>query len=141
MIGERYVVYCVDKTNNDDKSMSSDSESITFTDQNYVDLHKTGNGNGYCIAPSSPVLSSTTTDKWDSYWTKRERCCCFCNCFMTVALVILSTFVILVTKGILLLHLKQDYTNVTKGYIFSPDVTPVQCATIKPDIQVLIFIQ
>ena len=136
MMKEHYIAYSVDITHDDDKSVSSDSGSITFKDPDYVDLHKTGNGNGYCIAPSSPVLSSTTTDKWGSYWTKRERCCCFCNCIISVAVIILVALVILITKGIIQLHPIHENINVTKEYITKSNITPLPRSTKAPDFKV-----
>ena len=130
MTEERYVAYSVDKTNEDDTSLSSErSGSITFRGPDYVDLHITGNG-----LPSPPVLS-TTTDKWGSYWTKRERCCCFCNCFVTVSVIILITLVVLVTQGVVDLRQHADTNNDTKT-IISTDIIHSPCSTLKPDFQV-----
>ncbi|XP_045211089.2 endothelin-converting enzyme 1-like [Mercenaria mercenaria] len=95
---ERYAVYSTDGSN-DDKSICSERNSFIYRDPDCTDLTDLKHLNGK-IPSSSPALSTTTIDKWGSYWSKRERCCCFWNFLLTVSLIVTVTVVILATKGV-----------------------------------------
>ncbi|KAH3872847.1 hypothetical protein DPMN_036070 [Dreissena polymorpha] len=110
---DRYAVYSTDDERQ--SVYSESSERLTLQDSGYVDLtyvKKTCHtGNGDFVPPSSQAISTTTTDKWGSYWSRRERCCCFCNCVISIILVVLATIVVMAFKG--LLELKQQPTSGT----------------------------
>ena len=89
-----YVVYTVDKTNEDENITSSERNgSITFIDPESIDVHKTGIEN--CKTRSSPVCSSIRPDKCGSYWSKREICCCLYSCSVTFIAIILISLIVL----------------------------------------------
>lgn len=98
---ERFAVYSTDGSNDDAKSIGSDRNSFIFRDHDCTDLTELQNINGKVLS-CSPIHSSTTVDKWGSYWSRRERCCCFWNFLLSVALVMTVTVVILATKGVVL---------------------------------------
>lgn len=103
---ERYVVYSPDGASDETKSVKSlRSDSITFRDPGYVDTdrEKQNSGTTITLTPSSPALTSSTltSDKWSSYWSKRERCCCFWNFLLLVALAVAVTIVVMAAKGLI----------------------------------------
>lgn len=105
---EKYVVYSPDGIPDDNRSLKSGrSDSITFTDPAYVDLavEKQTSGTTLTLTASSPAPTSSTltSDKWQSYWSKRERCCCFWNFLLTIASVVLVIIVVMATKGLITL--------------------------------------
>ena len=104
---EKYVVYSPDAIPDDNKSIKSvRSDSITFTDPAYVDLVVDKQTSGTTLTASSPAPTSSTltSDKWQSYWTRRERCCCFWNFLLTLSLVVLVVIVVMSTKGLIRLR-------------------------------------
>ncbi|KAH3872843.1 hypothetical protein DPMN_036067 [Dreissena polymorpha] len=97
--GPRLDIYAVYSTDDESQSVHSErSESLTLQDSGFVDL---------TYVKETPTI----TDNWGSYWSRRERCCCFCNCVISITLVVLVTIVVMASKG--LLELKQQPTSGT----------------------------
>ena len=120
---ERYVVYSVETPDDTKSNLSESRESVTFTSPDFVDIRKIPNGRGTDIPTPSPAPSTPTTDKWGSYWSARERCCCFWNSIMFISLVTLVTIVILVTKGTLELRKSDSDSTVSNKKFSSAEVT------------------
>ncbi|KAK3601796.1 hypothetical protein CHS0354_041710 [Potamilus streckersoni] len=91
---EKYVVYSMDPVS--DLSSSSEEKEDCHC-QESLDHNTTPET---CFRSDSPVISSSSTEKWGSYWSRRERCCCFLNFVFFVALAVMIAIVILSTKGI-----------------------------------------
>ena len=83
---EMYVVYTVDKVNDNEDNTSERNKSITFIDPDSIDVHETGNTS--CKTHSPPVFSPTATNTWGSFWSKKGDMLVFiwwygdihCNC-------------------------------------------------------------
>ncbi|KAL3876607.1 hypothetical protein ACJMK2_034429 [Sinanodonta woodiana] len=95
---EKYVVYSVDPIS-DLSSSSEDKEDghVVLNSQVFQDHSTTP---GPCRLESPVISSTSSTEKWGSYWSRRERCCCFLNFVFFVALAVVVAIVILSTKGI-----------------------------------------
>ena len=147
---DKYAVCSIDSLTADDLS-SELSEAVISTckESEYVDLkgRKVANGTirtspkvASPILSPSPVPSTVISDKWVSYWTKRERCCCFCNFLLTVSLVVVVTIMVLVTKGVVDLYNGENDTSTSNQRLSmsSDDTTTstVRCVTPKPERQV-----
>ena len=136
------MVCSIDSLNDD---MSSDlSENVKFKDPEYVDL-KSRKLNKELITTSpntssSPVPSTVMSDKWVSYWSKRERCCCFWNFLLTVSLMVMVTIMVLVTKGIVDLNQSDNNSNMSNQKLSQSEQTSSvelpPCATSKPKAEV-----
>lgn len=139
---DKYMVCSIDSLNDD---MSSDlSENVKFKDPEYVDL-KSRKLNKELITTSpntssSPVPSTVMSDKWVSYWSKRERCCCFWNFLLTVSLMVMVTIMVLVTKGIVDLNQSDDNSNMSNQKLSQSEQTSSiempPCPTAKPKAEV-----
>lgn len=146
---DKYAVCSIDSLTDDVSSELSEAVIITGKESEYVDLkgRKVTMANGTLrtspkmTSPAlSPSPSTVLSDKWVSYWTKRERCCCFWNFILTVALAVLVTILVLATKGVVDLN-KDDHTSNTSNQRLSMSsddstTTTVRCATQKPERQV-----
>lgn len=103
---EKYVTYSPDGLPDDNKSIKSDrSDSLALRDPDLVDLSVDKQNSGTTLTLTTlspaPTTSSLTSDKWRSYWTRRERCCCFWNFLLTVALAVIITLIVLSSKGVI----------------------------------------
>lgn len=125
---ERYAVYSTDGSNDDNKSICSDRNSCIFRDPYTSDLIDLKHLNGK-INSCSPALSTTTIDRWGSYWSKRERCCCFGNFLLTLSLIVTVTVVILATKGYVFNNDEDTETDRTNDRDMPGYIAPinVQC--------------
>ena len=148
---DKYVVCSIDSLTDDALSELSETVISTCKEPEYVDLKDRKVANGTLTTSpkvtspavsSSPAPSTVMSDKWVSYWTKRERCCCFWNFLLTVSLVVVVTIMILVTKGVVDLSKFDGNSNTSNQRlsISSEDqtTTTVRCAASKPEHQVSI---
>ena len=146
---DKYAVCSIDSLTDDISSELSEAVISTGKESEYVDLkgRKVANGtlrtSPKVISPAlSPAPSTIISDKWVSYWTKRERCCCFWNFVLTVALVVVVTIMVLATKGVVDLKNDDDESSTSNQMLsMSGDdstTTTVRCATPRPERQVKI---
>ena len=140
---DKYMVCSIDSLNDD--ISSGQSGSITGSDPpTYVDLKSKKKeaaittSNTTTATTPSPVPSTVMSDRWVSYWSKRERCCCFWNFLLTVSLAVMVTIMVLVTKGIVELDQPESSSNTSqKKLSFSETtVTSATCTTQKPESKV-----
>jgi len=146
---ERYACYSADDTCcDDDTSVKSiDAECLALSETDYVDLTcvKHVHINGNALRPLSPAPSTSVSDKWRSYWSRRERCCCFCNFILSATVTVLIIIVVLATKGVVELRPENvSESQMPKGKFYSIESTPVRqplsCPTPK-SLDVLVRIQ
>ena len=138
---ERYVCYSADDTCcDDDKNVRSiDAECLALRETEYVDLTcvKHVHTNGNALRLHSPSPSTSVSDKWRSYWSRRERWCCFCNFILSATVTVLIILIVLATKGVVYLGPKNDsVSQIPKEKFYSIESTPVRqplsCPTPNP---------
>lgn len=135
---ERYAVYSTDisldhKTVDvDQKSLDSGTSlSIAYQEHDCMDPTNVQEHRNGQVITYSPVPSVTMTDKWGSYWSKRERCCCFWNFLLTVGLTVVIVVIILVTKGLVFCS-----TNQTSKALVTERITSVKPTNLSSSCQV-----
>ncbi|XP_060567804.1 neprilysin-21-like [Ruditapes philippinarum] len=133
---ERYAVYSTDGSNDDNKSICSERNSCLFRDPYNSDLIDLKNLNGK-VTSCSPALSTTTIDRWGSYWSRRERCCCFWNFLLTVSLIVTVTVVILATKGFVFSSDEETVSDKTNDRGLPGYIAPinVKCTKETPPVK------
>lgn len=95
---DKYVVYTVEP----DGSCSTipNDGHIVFKDPDCNSLHENEKEH-FKQLPVARSFSASSSAKWGSYWSKRERCCCVWNLFLMVTVIAISTIFVLVHKNIL----------------------------------------